>query len=215
MRVLWLWWERECSDSGEKESALTLVRMRVLWLWWEWESSDSGESESALTLVRIGVLWLLWEWECSDSGENKSALTLVRMRVLWLWREWECSDSGGNESALTLARMRVLWLRWEWECSDSGDDCHCARLHRVSVAGKTCSTYLGIHLLRLQTGSLPFSQSDCQDLSRGGKTIWNFLSHIKWREIIHWTRFMYPRLYHRSCCRRIQMCLERQLHKSL
>jgi len=31
-----------------------------------------------------------------------------------------------------------------------------------------------------------------QDLVREGhKTTWNFLSHIKWRQIIQWTRFMY------------------------
>ena len=41
-----------------------------------------------------------------------------------------------------------------------------------------------------------------------------FLSHIKWREIIHWTRFMWPQLNYTSCCCRIHLiCLERQLHK--
>ena len=41
-----------------------------------------------------------------------------------------------------------------------------------------------------------------------------FLSHIKWREIIHWTRFMWPQLNYTSCCCRIHLiCLERQPHK--
>jgi len=49
--------------------------------------------------------------------------------------------------------------------------------------------------------------------ARGHKTTWNFLSHIKWREIIHWTRIIQPWLNYHSCCRRIQMCLHRQPHK--
>ena len=55
-----------------------------------------------------------------------------------------------------------------------------------------------------------------QDLMRWGtvqKTAWNFLSHIKWREIIHWTRFVKPWLNYRSCCAIEEYkCLERQPH---
>jgi len=49
--------------------------------------------------------------------------------------------------------------------------------------------------------------------TRGHETTWNFLSHIKWREIIHWTTFVFSRLNYRSCSRRIQVCLERQPHE--